>query len=209
MHGQKQNFNIFDIAEINLLILPQQFSLLTLDIQIKELKIYFKAINSNLIHSYAYINRIRLKYISKLIKFAEKGFEKAFLMSAGTEATEAAFKLMRMYGQKVGKRRLGIICFEGNWHGRTMASQMMSGDKKQKEWIGFHDKDVHHIAFPYPWLIKNKSEEQFLENSIKKLKKKIDLKKDICGVMVETFQGWGAIFYPNKYIKLLNKICKK
>jgi 4-aminobutyrate aminotransferase/(S)-3-amino-2-methylpropionate transaminase len=27
--------------------------------------------------------------------------------------------------------------------------------------------------------------------------------------MIETFQGWGAIFYPKKYIQLLNKICKK
>ncbi len=217
MHGQPsiawskaKNFNIFDIAGNKFIDFTSTIFVANTGHTNQRIKKYiFKAINSNLIHSYAYINRIRLKYISKLIKFAGKGFEKAFLMSAGTEATEAAFKLMRMYGQKVGKRRLGIICFEGNWHGRTMASQMMSGDKKQKEWIGFHDKDVHHIAFPYPWLIKNKSEEQFLENSIKKLKKKIDLKKDICGVMVETFQGWGAIFYPNKYIKLLNKICKK
>ena len=29
-----------------------------------------------------------------------KGFQNTFSMSAGTEATEAAFKLMRMYGQK-------------------------------------------------------------------------------------------------------------
>ena len=48
-------------------------------------------------------------------------------MSSGTEATEASFKLMRMYGIKKKKRKLGIICFEGNWHGRTLAAQMMSG----------------------------------------------------------------------------------
>ena len=33
-------------------------------------------------------------------------------MSAGTEATEAALKLMRMNGQINKKNRLGIICFE-------------------------------------------------------------------------------------------------
>ena len=27
--------------------------------------------------------------------------------------------------------------------------------------------------------------------------------------MIETFQGWGAVYYPKKYIKLLYKICKK
>ena len=63
----------------------------------------------------------------ELLKFKEfsQNFEKAFLMSAGTEATEAALKLMRLYGQKVKKRKLGIICIDGNWHGRTMAAQMI------------------------------------------------------------------------------------
>ena len=27
--------------------------------------------------------------------------------------------------------------------------------------------------------------------------------------MLETFQGWGALFYPKKYVKLLSKICKQ
>ena len=27
--------------------------------------------------------------------------------------------------------------------------------------------------------------------------------------MIETFQGWGALFYPKKYIKKLAEICKK
>ena len=80
----------------------------TQDTQIKELK-NILSIPKFVIHSYAYINKIRAKYIEELIKFCGKGFQKAFLMSAGTEATEAAFKLMRMHGQKIKKRKLGII----------------------------------------------------------------------------------------------------
>ena len=217
MHGQMpiawakaKNFNIYDIAGNKFIDFTSTIFVSNTGHSNNRVKKYIvKALNSNFIHSYAYINKIRSEYLNKLIQFAGKGFEKAFLMSAGTEATEAAFKLMRMYGQKKKKRRLGIICFEGNWHGRTMASQMMSGNIKQKEWIGYHDKDIHHLPFPYPWLVKNKNVENFLENSIKKLKKKVNLKKDICGVMIETFQGWGAVFYPKEYIKLLFKICKK
>ena len=74
------------------------------------------ALDKNLIHSYAYATEIRARYIKKLIEFAPKQFEKAFLLSAGTEATEAALKLMRMNGQRIGKKKGGIICFEGNWH---------------------------------------------------------------------------------------------
>ena len=51
------------------------------------------------------MSEIREKYLNKLIAFAGKNFQKAFLLSAGTEATEAALKLMRMNGQKISKRK--------------------------------------------------------------------------------------------------------
>lgn len=136
---------------------------------IKNLK---KSLDKKLLHSYVYFNESREKYLNKLVKFAGSNFEKAFLMSAGTEATEAALKLMRLYGIKKNKRKLGIICFDGNWHGRTMGAQMMSGNKKQKEWIGYEDKNIHHINFPYPWELENISPKNFLHQSLKKLKKK-------------------------------------
>ena len=173
---------------------------------IKNLK---KSLDKKLLHSYAYFNKSREEYLKSLVKFAGVNFNKAFLMSAGTEATEAALKLMRLYGKKENKRKLGIISFNGNWHGRTMGAQMMSGNKKQKEWIGYEDKNIHHIDFPYPWELENISPKDFLHNSLKKLKRKIDLKKDVCGFMLETFQGWGAIFYPIEFVKEISKICKK
>jgi len=217
MHGQlpiawskAKNFNIWDIAGNKFIDFTSTIFVANTGHSNERIKKYLtRSLRSDFLHSYAYIHNVRNQYLQKLIKFCGKGFQKAFLMSSGTEATEAAFKLMRMYGQKRKKRRLGIICFEGNWHGRTMASQMMSGNIDQKKWIGYHDKDIHHISFPYPWLVKKGEEEIFLKNSINKLKKKLNLKKDICGVMIETFQGWGALFYPKKYIQLLKKICNQ
>lgn len=159
---------------------------------------------------YAYANQTRADYLEKLINFAGKPFEKAFLMSAGTESTEAAFKLMRMYGQKQGKRRAGIICFEGNWHGRTLGAQMMSSNLAQREWIGYQDIDIHHIPFPYPWVIGDRSPEDFLEESLARLSDSgINLELDICGFMLETFQGWGAVFYPSAFVKAIELICRK
>ena len=173
---------------------------------IKNLK---KTLDKKLLHSYAYLNENREKYLKKLVSFAGKNFEKAFLMSAGTEATEAALKLMRLHGQKIKKKKLGIICIDGNWHGRTMGAQMMSGNKKQKEWIGYEDKNIHHIKFPYPWELEKISPKEFLKKNLDRLKKKVDLKNDICGFMLETFQGWGAIFYPKEFVQEISKLCKK
>ena len=158
---------------------------------------------------YAYPNRKRAEYLEKLIAFAGKPFEKAFLLSAGTEATEAALKLMRMHGQKIGKRRRGIICIEGNWHGRTMGAQMMSSNLAQREWIGFQDADIHHLPFPYPWVVEESDAEKFLQSALDRLASQgVDLTQDVCGFMLESFQGWGAVFYPKAFVQAIERICK-
>lgn len=166
------------------------------------------ALDQPLMSCYAYSNENRAEYHEKLISFAGAPFEKAFLLSAGTEATEAALKLMRMHGQKVGKRRRGVICIEGNWHGRTLGAQMMSSNLAQRDWIGYQDADIHHIPFPYPWLVDEGSAAEFLVKGLKRLTDQgIDLKQDVCGFMLETFQGWGAVFYPHAFVQAIEAVC--
>ena len=35
------------------------------------------------------------------------------------------------------------------------------------------------------------------------------MEQDISGFMLETFQGWGAVFYPNDFVKAIEAICRK
>jgi 4-aminobutyrate aminotransferase-like enzyme len=168
------------------------------------------ALEQPLTSCYAYANETRVRYLEKLVSFARPPFEKAFLLSAGTEATEAALKLMRMNAQVRGKRRRGIICIEGNWHGRTLGAQMMSSNLTQRAWIGYQDADIHHIPFPYPWALHGRSGAAFLEDGLAKLRAQgIDLSQDICGFMLETFQGWGAVFYPQDFVQAIEALCRK
>ena len=167
-------------------------------------------LDKSILSCYAYGSEIRAKYLEKLISFSGDSFQKAFLLSAGTEATEAAFKLMRMYGKKKKKHHRGVICIEGNWHGRTMGAQMMCNNKEQRDWIGYQDKHIHHIPFPYPWVLNDKSPEEFLDNGLNKLiDDGVDIENDICGFMLETFQGWGALFYPPEFVKSIENLCRK
>lgn len=159
---------------------------------------------------YAYANETRARYLERLLAFAGPPFEKAFLLSAGTEATEAGLKLMRMNGQRLGKRRLGVICIEGNWHGRTLGAQMMSSNVAQRAWIGYQDPNIHHIPFPYESTLAGRTGDAFLSESLKKLEDEgLDLKRDVCGFMLETFQGWGAVFYPTDYVKAIERFCRQ
>ena len=157
-----------------------------------------------LLHTYTYPTKERANYIQYLIENTPPQFEKAFLLSAGTEATECALKLMRMYGQKYGKKRPGILSFENNWHGRTMGAQMLCSNKNQKEWIGFDDPNIHHLPFPYPWVKEaNEDPRKYFRNCLENIliEKKLSAVTDICGIMLETFQGWGAVFYPKEFVQ--------
>ena len=170
----------------------------------KVVKALRDCLDKPLLHTYSYANPERIAYLKALVDAAPANMEKAFLLSSGTEATECALKLMRMNGQKNKKRRLGIICFEGNWHGRTMGAQMMGDNPRQKEWIGYLDPDIHHLPFPYPWRNIKDSVNYFTDAMEALCKEKhLDPKWDICGFMLETFQGWAAAFYPPEFVRAI------
>lgn len=166
-----------------------------------------KLIDKPLLHTYTYASKERIDYLEYLISNTSNQFEKAFLLSAGTEATEAALKLMRLNARKVGKRKGGVICFNGAFHGRTLGAQMMTGSLPAKEWIGYEDPNIHHLPFPYPWEAEIQDPKKYFHEIINNLVKEKDLdpKKDLCGFMLETFQGWGAVFYPKRFVQELVK----
>ena len=167
-------------------------------------------LDKGLMHSYAYASEIRASYLERLVEFAPAPVEKAMLFSSGTEAVEAAFKLMRMQGQKLGKERFGIICLEGNYHGRTMAAQMLGGGDDQRTWMGTQDPDVHRFPFPFTWDLGNKSGAAYFNDSILSLKEVgIDPKKHLCGLLLEGYQGWNAAFYPTDYVVAAQQWCRE
>lgn len=164
-----------------------------------------------LLHTYTYATQERADYLRELIRVTPPQFEKVFLLSAGTEATECGLKLMRLHSARAGKRRPGILCFEGNWHGRTMGAQMMSWNPAQKEWIGHQDPNIFHLPFPYPWRDDAmRDPTSYFEQALNQLcaKEGLDPSRDFCGVMMETFQGWGAVFYPPKFVQAVEKFCR-
>ena len=57
----------------------------------------------------------------------------AFFCSSGTEANEAAIKLVRLH---TPKQRYKIITFEGSFHGRTLASTAATAQPKYHEGLG-------------------------------------------------------------------------
>jgi 4-aminobutyrate aminotransferase-like enzyme len=81
---------------------------------------------------------------------------------------------------------------------------MLGWNPKQKEWIGYLDPNIFHLPFPYPWRNDAATDPvAYFKHNLRKLldEQKLDPARDLCGFMLETFQGWGAVFYPLEFVK--------
>ena len=170
-----------------------------------------KILNKPLLHSYYYPTNIRLKFLKKLISITPKKLDKAILLSAGTEATERSMKIASIYGKKFKKEKNIFISWEGNYHGKTLNAQMLSGQYSDHKWINNFNRNIIHLPFPYPWIIEknNITGKELFHKHLKILIKKGVNLSSISAFFIESFQGWGAIFYPKDYIKELRIWSKK
>lgn len=102
---------------------------------------------------------------------------KVFFCNSGTEANEAAFKLMRRHGQtkKSGAQR--IIALDHSFHGRTAAAMTMTGNTKIRSGFGSLLPDVEHIPAETAAL-----ERVFDTHGA-----------NICGLILEPIQGEGGV----------------
>ena len=159
-----------------------------------------ETVDNNFLHNYYFPSEIRAKLVKKLYEMIPENLNKVFLLTTGAEATECSIKLARIHGKKTNPKKIGIISFLGAMHGKTLGALMVGGKTKEKHWIGNLDPDMYHLQFP-----SKDSGEEFFEESIKKLEQTgVDL-STITAFMVESYQGWGALFYPKNYIKALRK----
>lgn len=158
-------------------------------------------LDKELLHTYSYATEIRAQFLKYLVEHMPPVFEKAYLISTGTEATEMVVKLMRLEGQRVGKKRLGVVSFEGSYHGRTQGAAMIGGSPAGRTWIGFEDPNVWQLPFPYPWSLRpgETGRQRFAEHVALLKSRGVDPAHDVCGFMFEAYIGWAAAFIPRDY----------
>jgi acetylornithine/N-succinyldiaminopimelate aminotransferase len=75
----------------------------------------------------AFYNDASLKLANALVE--NSCFDQVFFANSGAEANEGAIKLARKYGSKHRGGAFEIITFEGDFHGRTLATMSASGKK--------------------------------------------------------------------------------
>lgn len=159
-----------------------------------------------MLHNYCFPSELRAKLTKRLADFAPRKLSKVFLLTTGGETTECAIKLARTYGRGIGgDRKIGIVSFEGAFHGRTMGSQMIGGLPALKEWIVNLDPAMWQVPFPDGYWCEDTSFDFFLKN----LERQGVTPDMIAGVISETYQGGGASFMPKEFVQKLAAWCKQ
>jgi 4-aminobutyrate aminotransferase-like enzyme len=163
-------------------------------------------VEKGLLHNYCFPSAERAVLVEYLSKISPAPLKKVFLVTTGSEATECAVKLARTHGYKVGgPEKIGIVSFEGGFHGRTLGAQMIGGIPSLKQWIVNLDPDTHQVPFPDGFRTQDTSFDLFL----KTLADKGVRPERVAGVILETFQGGGASFAPKEYIQALARWCRE
>ena len=128
----------------------------------------------------------------KLVKLSK--LSSVFFCNSGCEANEAAIKLARLHGHKLGIDSPNIIVMEGGFHGRTMGTLSASGGRKYQ--AGFEPLMSGYIRVPFDDI-----------DSIENISSK---KNKVSAIFIEPIQGEGGVNIPKnlkQYLKKLRQIC--
>ena len=110
-------------------------------------------------------------------RFVEATFaDSVFFCNSGAEANEGMVKMMRKAMHETGRgERYRVICFDGAFHGRTLAMLAATGNKKYLAGFGPEVDGFDHVPF----------------NNLNALRDAIG--PETAGVLVEPVQGEGGI----------------
>jgi ornithine--oxo-acid transaminase len=143
--------------------------------------------------SRAFYNDRMGDFLEKLCAYT--GYEKALPMNTGAEAVETAMKMARLWGHKVkgienGKQE--IICFEENFHGRTISIISYSTDPDARD--GYGPYTPGFVVVPYDDL--GAIEKAITPNTV--------------AVLFEPIQGEAGVHVPHAgYLRGIREICTK
>lgn len=152
----------------------------------------------------------------RLIAHAPKGIDRVYLVSGGSEATEAAIKLARQYWVERGEpQRSRLIARKQSYHGNTIGALSAGGNEWRRAQFGPLLLDVSHIDPCYEYRYRHDGESledyglraaQALEDEILRLGP-----ETVMAFMAEPVVGAtaGALAPAPGYFRKIREICDR
>lgn len=153
---------------------------------------------------------IRAEITEKLREILPKNLDKYFFSTSGTEANEAAIKIIRMFHSKDGN--LKIISMYNSYHGSTAGSVQLTGDFRRIAG-DFNKTNGGVVHAPGPYCYRCPLGQKYPECNVKcadYIEYVIKNEGSIGGIVVEPVTGTnGVIVPPKEYLPRLREITKE
>ena len=123
---------------------------------------------------------------------ALSGMDRVFFANSGAEANEAALKIARLHGHRLGIKKPAVLVTESSFHGRTMATLTATGQRKVQ--AGFEPLLTGFARAPF--------------NDVAAIERIAANNAEVAAVFVEPIQGEGGVNVPDDgYLDELRRIC--
>ncbi|MEQ8340886.1 MAG: aspartate aminotransferase family protein [Marinovum algicola] len=149
-----------------------------------------------------------------LIANAPEGIDRVYLVSGGSEATEAAIKLARQYWVEKGEPQRGkLIARKQSYHGNTIGALSAGGNEWRRAQFGPLLLDVSHIDPCYEYRLRHEGEspEEYGRRAADALEAEIQRlgPENVMGFMAEPVVGAtaGALAPAPGYFQRIREIC--
>ncbi|MEI7440863.1 MAG: aminotransferase class III-fold pyridoxal phosphate-dependent enzyme [bacterium] len=150
------------------------------------------------------------EYAQKILSYAPKGFSHVGLLSSGSEAVEAAIKIVRQSFCEEGKtKKHKVIARSPGYHGNVGMAFAASARKNYKKYFAPYISEVAFVSAPLEDHIDNNENINFAEELEKRI---LELGPEtVSTFIVETIMGSsGACSVPpQNYFASVVAVCKK
>jgi adenosylmethionine-8-amino-7-oxononanoate aminotransferase len=160
-------------------------------------------------------NEPNIELADLVTSLAGPGLERAFFVSGGSEATEAAIKLARQYAVVRGEHsRWKVIACEPGYHGGTLGALAVTGDPEADRLFGALMKPMLKVPAPFTYrLPANHDADSYARQCAAALEAAIKREgpETVLAFIMEPVGGLatGALVAPDHYHAAVREICTR
>ncbi len=160
-------------------------------------------------------NEPNIQLADLVTSLAGPGLERAFFVSGGSEATEAAIKLARQYAVVRGETsRWKVIAREPGYHGGTLGALAVTGDPEAERVFGALTRPMPKVPAPFSYrLPANHDADSYARHCAAALEDTIRREgpETVLAFIMEPVGGLatGALVAPDHYHRAVREICTR
>jgi adenosylmethionine-8-amino-7-oxononanoate aminotransferase len=156
-----------------------------------------------------------IEFAERLARLAGPGFDRAFVVSGGSEAIETVVKFARQHAVVTGQAsRWKVISRQPGYHGNTLGALALSGDDHAHAMFGPMLRSVPRVPAPMGYrLPPNHTMESHARSCAAALEEAIEREgpETVLAFIMEPVGGLatGALVAPDSYYGLVREICSR